>query len=78
MFDSVGFDTQSGLKSRKLISSSFDLSYELDIWGRVRRSIEAARADARAVAANLEVVLLTLTADVARNYQFLRALDNEP
>jgi len=58
-------------------SSSFDLSYELDIWGRVRRSVEAASADAAAVATDLQVVLLTLTADVARNYQLLRSLDNE-
>ena len=58
-------------------SGSFDLSYELDIWGRVRRSVEAARADAGAVATDLQVVLLTLTADLARNYFFLRSLDNE-
>jgi multidrug efflux system outer membrane protein len=58
-------------------STSFDLNYELDIWGRVRRSVEAARADASATATDLEVVLLTLTADVARDYQLLRSLDNE-
>src|SRR5262249_38055450 len=43
-------------------STSFDLNYELDIWGRVRRSVEAARADASATATDLEVVLLTLSA----------------
>ncbi len=58
-------------------SGSFDLSYELDIWGRVRRSVEAARADAAAVATDLHVVLVTLTADVARNYCLLRSLDDE-
>jgi multidrug efflux system outer membrane protein len=58
-------------------SGSFDLSYELDIWGRVRRSVEAATADSAAIATDLQVVLLTLTADVARNYQLVRALDNE-
>ena len=58
-------------------SGSFDLDYELDVWGRVRRSIEAANADHAAVEADLQVVLLTLTADVARNYQSLRSLDNE-
>lgn len=58
-------------------SVSFDLSYELDIWGRVRRTVEAATADASAVATDLQVVLLTLTADVARNYQVLRSIDNE-
>ncbi len=58
-------------------SSTFDLSYELDVWGRVRRNIEAANADYAAVATDLQVVLLTLTADVARDYQLLRSLDNE-
>lgn len=58
-------------------SKSFDLGYELDLWGRVRRNIEAANADAAVVATDLQVVLLTLTADVARNYQSLRSLDNE-
>ena len=47
------------------------------LWGRVRRTVEAAKADADAVATDLQVVLLTLTADVARNYQLLRSLDNE-
>lgn len=58
-------------------STGFDLSYEVDIWGRVRRSVEAAKADFAAVTTDLRVVLLTLTADVARNYQALRSLDNE-
>jgi multidrug efflux system outer membrane protein len=58
-------------------SASFDWSYELDVWGRVRRNIEAANADLAANETDLQVVLLTLTADVARNYQSLRSLDNE-
>jgi multidrug efflux system outer membrane protein len=58
-------------------TGSFDLSYELDVWGRIRRSVEAARAEAGAAATDLEVVLLTLTADVARNYYLIRSLDNE-
>lgn len=56
---------------------SVDVSYELDVWGRVRRTIEAANADAAAVGTDLEVVLLTLTADVASHYQLLRSLDHE-
>lgn len=58
-------------------STSFDLSYEIDVWGRVRRTVEAVKADANAVSTDLQVVLLTLTADVARTYQLLRSLDNE-
>jgi len=60
-----------------LFSHTVDVSYELDVWGRVRRHVEAAEADATAVATDLQVVLLTLTADVARHYQLLRSLDNE-
>lgn len=58
-------------------SGSFDFSYELDVWGRIRRSVQAANADASAVATDQQVILLTLTADVARNYYLLRSLDNE-
>ncbi len=58
-------------------SVPFDLSYELDLWGRVRRSFEAARAEAQAGVADYENVLLTLTADVAVNYFLLRSLDTE-
>lgn len=58
-------------------SGSFDLSYELDLWGRVRRSVEAARADAAAATTDIQVALLSVTADVARNYFQARSLDNE-
>jgi multidrug efflux system outer membrane protein len=54
-----------------------DLSYEIDLWGRVRRGFESARADAQASLAAFHSVLLTLHADVARNYFALRALDAE-
>lgn len=54
-----------------------DLSYELDLWGRVRRSFESARAEAEVGAAAFHGVLLTLQADVARIYFTLRAIDAE-
>ena len=54
-----------------------DLSYEIDLWGRVRRAFEGARADADASVAAFHNVLLTLQADVAQNYFALRALDAE-
>jgi multidrug efflux system outer membrane protein len=53
----------------------FDLTYEIDVWGRVRRSFESARAQAAASAADLGVVRLTAETDVARYYHFLRSLD---
>jgi multidrug efflux system outer membrane protein len=55
----------------------FDLSYEVDLWGKVRRSFEAARAEAQASQAAYETVLLSVTAEVARTYFLLRALDAE-
>jgi multidrug efflux system outer membrane protein len=58
-------------------SVPLDLSYEVDLWGRVRRGFEGARADAQASLANFYNVLLTLQADVAQNYFALRALDAE-
>jgi multidrug efflux system outer membrane protein len=54
-----------------------DLSYEIDLWGRVRRGFQSARADAQASLAAFGNVLLSLHADVAQNYFALRALDAE-
>src|SRR2546426_5337892 len=54
-----------------------DLSYEVDLWGRVRRSFQSARADAQASLAAFYNILLTLQADVAQAYFALRALDAE-
>ena len=55
----------------------FDFSYELDLWGRVRRQVEAARAEEMADAADLEAVRLAVAAEVAADYFTLRALDAE-
>jgi multidrug efflux system outer membrane protein len=54
-----------------------DLSYEIDLWGRVRRGFASARAEAQASLAAFHNVLLSLHADVAQNYFALRALDAE-
>lgn len=53
----------------------FDISYEIDIWGRLRRQYESAQAQAQASVCDLEVVRQTLLADLARNYFNLRSLD---
>jgi len=55
----------------------FDLSYEVDVWGRVRRTVEASRAQALASADNYGVVLLSLTANVATTYYTLRSFDSQ-
>jgi hydrophobe/amphiphile efflux-1 (HAE1) family protein/NodT family efflux transporter outer membrane factor (OMF) lipoprotein len=58
-------------------STPLDLSYEVDLWGGVRRSFESARAEAQASLASFYNVLLTLQTDVAQNYFALRSLDAE-
>jgi multidrug efflux system outer membrane protein len=58
-------------------STPLDLSYEMDIWGRVRRNFESSRADAHASLTGFYNVLLTLNSEVAQNYFSLRSLDAE-
>ena len=58
-------------------STPLDLSYEIDLFGRVRNSFRAAQAQAEAGVASYRTALTTLTADVAANYFLLRQLDAE-
>ena len=53
----------------------FDLSYEVDIWGRVRRVVQQSKEGAQASAADLENVRLVLHAELALDYFYLRAAD---
>src|SRR6202030_3719825 len=53
----------------------FDLSYELDLWGRVRRSVAAAREEAQATAADYATAKLSLEAELALDYFELRSAD---
>ena len=54
-----------------------DLNWELDLWGRVRRQVQSARADFVASADDLESARLALQAEVALDYFTLRELDAE-
>jgi multidrug efflux system outer membrane protein len=56
-------------------SASLTAGYEVDLWGRYRRSTEAARADLLASEEGQRTVLITLIAEVASTYLLLRDLD---
>ena len=56
---------------------SLSTSYEVDLAGRVQRSVEGARASAEQSAADLENTRLLLTAELAVDYFSVRALDTE-
>ena len=58
-----------------LYRAGFDASWELDVWGRVRRSVEAADADLAATLEDARGVLLTVVAETARTYVDLRAFE---
>ncbi len=53
----------------------FDISYEVDFWGRVRRTVNAAREEAQATSADLATATLTIQAELAYDYFELRAAD---
>jgi len=63
----TGDDWQAGM----------DLTFELDLWGRLRRGTEAARAELLASEETRRVVLMTVVADVARTHFDLLELDHE-
>lgn len=53
----------------------FDLSYELDLWGRIRRTVAAAREETQASAADVQTAGLSLHAELALDYFELRSAD---
>jgi outer membrane protein, multidrug efflux system len=55
----------------------FNINYEVDIFGRVRRGVEAANATLQSTAADLQNAQLVLTAELAADYFSLRELDAE-
>jgi NodT family efflux transporter outer membrane factor (OMF) lipoprotein len=60
-----------------LFEDLFQVGYEVDLFGRVRRSVEAARANAQAAAAARDAVKVVVAAETARAYAALCALGEE-
>lgn len=56
---------------------ALDASWEPDLWGRVRRSVEAGTANAQASAADLAAARLTIQAELVQDYLQLRVSDAE-
>ncbi|HZR38093.1 MAG TPA: efflux transporter outer membrane subunit [Nevskia sp.] len=69
-------EQQPGFGSARVDAESyslgFDATWEIDLFGHVRRSVEAARADLGAQQASLRDAQVTVAAEVARNYFELR------
>lgn len=64
-------------RDSELYSAGFDATWELDIWGRVRRQNESNNAQVEAAHAGLDDVLLSIEAEVAKNYFLLRGYEEQ-
>jgi NodT family efflux transporter outer membrane factor (OMF) lipoprotein len=60
---------------RNSYNVSLDVNWEIDLWGRVRRTVEAGEATAQASLADLEAAKLSAQAQLAEDYFLLRAQD---
>src|SRR5204862_5124770 len=67
-----GASTRRGAVSQSEFSIPFTLNYEVDLFGRVRRSLEAANANVQASAADMENIRLLVTSELAADYFQLR------
>src|SRR5215212_8695118 len=69
----------AGIRPRRseLYRAGFDATWELDLWGAVRRNVEAARATVESVEATRDDVLISVQAEVAVNYIQLRGAQSQ-
>jgi multidrug efflux system outer membrane protein len=88
LFPQVGYRAEAGRgrdsenaggtgRTTDLFLGALDLAWEIDVWGRIRRATEAARAELLATEAFERGVRLSLVAGVAQAYFELRELDLE-
>jgi outer membrane protein, multidrug efflux system len=73
----LGSTASTSPVTQNVFTVPFSVSYELDLFGRVRRNLEAANASLQGNAADLENVRLVLSAELAADYFNLRELDRE-
>jgi len=64
-------------RESELYDAGFDAFWELDLFGRVRRNIEASRAEVQGAEANLHDAQVLVTAEVSRTYFELRGQQNQ-
>ncbi len=72
-----GITLAEGSSGQNIFEAGFDASWEIDVFGGVRRDEEAALAQVEAAEEAREEVLVTLVADVARNYLELRGAERQ-
>jgi NodT family efflux transporter outer membrane factor (OMF) lipoprotein len=70
-----GGSSQSSGGASNNFNVALDVNWELDLWGRVRRTVEAGEATAQASVADLEAAKLSAQAQLAEDYFLLRAQD---
>jgi NodT family efflux transporter outer membrane factor (OMF) lipoprotein len=75
--NSTGGVSGGGLKPFDLWQGGFDASWEIDLWGGVRRTVESATASTEAANEARRSVLLASLAEVARDYIQLRGVQTE-
>ncbi|MEA1889981.1 MAG: efflux transporter outer membrane subunit [Pseudomonadota bacterium] len=78
----TSLDTVAGLpagisRTNDLYNASLNVGWELDLWGKIRRATEAARANLLAQEEARRTIILTLVSTVANSYIGLRALDRQ-
>jgi NodT family efflux transporter outer membrane factor (OMF) lipoprotein len=70
-----GVTSERGTDIFGMYGFGFDAAWELDLWGRARHGVRAARADLLAEVADYEDAIVSLNAEIARTYVLVRTLE---